>query len=254
MARLRKKKISWERPDSSRGLRYRLYWSVGESVGYDSQFIELENVTEITLPDDVAPFPIKSRNIQIGISAINQAGNESDIARLDVLLDFSVPGPPKNLRVVDLGAAPSPKKLLKVTLASLGIILLTGIGVLALLTLNGKVLDHLTKPRQNDHAVVTNDRGEAQEEKPPTTEVPNPPVSPERRSPDTQDKSDIDTVPSDLNVEAIVWSSDKANSFAFINGSEVRVGDYIEGATVTEIGKDYVAFKAGDSRFRVTMR
>ncbi len=210
MARLRKKKISWERPDSSRGLRYRLYWSVGESVGYDSQFIELENVTEIILPDDVAPFPMKSRNIQIGISAINEAGNESDIARLDVQLDFSVPGPPKNLQVVDLGAAPSPKKFLKVTLASVAVIILTGIGVFALLTWNDKVLDHLAKPRQNDHAVVTNDRGKVQEEEPPATEAPIPPASPEGRSPDTQDKPDIDTIPSDLNVEAIVWSSDRA--------------------------------------------
>jgi hypothetical protein len=128
-------------------LRYRVYWAIGESVGYGSQFIEFDNVTEVILPDDVKPFPMKGRNVQLGVSSINEAGNESDITKLDVHLDCSVPDASKNLHILDLDRVSSSKNLQKVVLASLGIILLIGIGVLALVALGDRVLDHFMEAR-----------------------------------------------------------------------------------------------------------
>ena len=142
MARIRKKRIRWEAPANSTGMRYRLYWATDENVGYDSQFVELGNRTEVVLPDDLMPFPIGGRNIQVGVSSINQTENESDITRLDVQLDFSVPDAPRNLQVLDVYAVPNSNTLGKMTLASVGMIVLIGVGVLALLRVGDRVLDH----------------------------------------------------------------------------------------------------------------
>jgi len=56
-------------------------------------------------------------------------------------------------------------------------------------------------------------------------------------------------------IEAIVWSSDGANSFALINGLKVMAGDSIEGMAVTEIGRDYVILQPedGQSAVRLTL-
>jgi hypothetical protein len=254
MARLRKKKISWDRPPNSTGLRYRLYWAIGESVGYGSQFIEFDNVTEVILPDDVTPFPMKGRNVQVGVSSINEAGNESEITKLDVQLDFSVPDAPTNLHALDLDTVPRSKNFQKVVLAPVGIILLIGVGILALIALGDRVLDHFMGPRQNDHAMVTNRRVKMQEEKPSTSEVPISSLSSEGGIQNEQGRSDIDIIASSFKVEAIIWSTDQANSFAVVNGNKVRIGDFIEGAKVTEIERDYVVLEVGESRFRVTIR
>jgi len=44
-----------------------------------------------------------------------------------------------------------------------------------------------------------------------------------------------DTERASFNIEAIVWASDARNSFVVINGAELRVGDSIEGKTITRI-------------------
>jgi len=47
-------------------------------------------------------------------------------------------------------------------------------------------------------------------------------------------------------VEAIVWSNRPESRFAVINGHIVRAGGSVEGMTVTQIGRDYVAVQSGD--------
>lgn len=56
-----------------------------------------------------------------------------------------------------------------------------------------------------------------------------------------------------LAIEAIVWSSDAANSFALINGTKVMVGQPIEEMTVYEIGRDYVLLRPHDGRSEVRL-
>ena len=53
MAKIRKCKLSWEASDSENVIGYKLYWSKAAEIGYDSKYIKVGNVTEITLPDDV---------------------------------------------------------------------------------------------------------------------------------------------------------------------------------------------------------
>jgi pSer/pThr/pTyr-binding forkhead associated (FHA) protein len=66
---------------------------------------------------------------------------------------------------------------------------------------------------------------------------------------------EVSDLESGLTIDAIVWSSDGANSFALINGIKVTVGQPIEGMTVTEIGRDYVLLRPpdGQSTIRLTL-
>ena len=65
-----------------------------------------------------------------------------------------------------------------------------------------------------------------------------------------------DTERSAFNLEAIVWASDARNSFVVINGAELRVGDSIEGKTITRIERDRVVLQSqeGESIIRLTFK
>jgi len=80
----------------------RLYWSKQGAVDYNSTFAELGNVSEVILPDDVSSFPLETGNVELGISAINQAGNESDITKVSAYFNFSVPDAPLGLVLEDV--------------------------------------------------------------------------------------------------------------------------------------------------------
>jgi hypothetical protein len=70
-------------------------------VGYESDFAEIENKTLVILPDEVLSFPKIAGEIELGITAVNAVGNESDIARVRAGVDFTVPEAPKTLTVED---------------------------------------------------------------------------------------------------------------------------------------------------------
>ena len=102
MGKIRKKKVRWEPSGSDDVANYRLYWSKYGEVTYDSESAEIGIVTEVVLPDDVPTFPLIAGDIHLGISAINEAGNESDMTKLTAYFNFVVPEPPQNLEVEDL--------------------------------------------------------------------------------------------------------------------------------------------------------
>ena len=56
-------------------------------------------------------------------------------------------------------------------------------------------------------------------------------------------------------IEAIAWSSDSSKSFVVARGVEFRIGDSFEGATIAEIGRDYVVLQStrGKSIFHLTL-
>ncbi|MBN2034903.1 MAG: FHA domain-containing protein [Deltaproteobacteria bacterium] len=60
---------------------------------------------------------------------------------------------------------------------------------------------------------------------------------------------------SGLIIDAIVWASNGAGSFALINGIKVTAGQSIEGMIVKEIGRDYVVLRPedGESDIRLTL-
>jgi pSer/pThr/pTyr-binding forkhead associated (FHA) protein len=57
-------------------------------------------------------------------------------------------------------------------------------------------------------------------------------------------------------LDGVVWSSDAEQSFAVINGTILRVGGSVEGAVVTDIGRNYVVLKSreDDSEIRLFIR
>jgi hypothetical protein len=97
MGKVRKRTVRWE--PSADAQKYRLYWSTKGPVGYESDFAEIENKTQVILPDEVPSFPKTAGEIELGITAVNAVGNESDITRVRAYVDFTVPEPPKALIV-----------------------------------------------------------------------------------------------------------------------------------------------------------
>ena len=100
MGKIKNKKVRWE-PSMTQGVKYRLYWSIGGGVDYHCDHANVGNVTEVNLPGDIPSFPLISRKFELGISAISEAGNESELTKATVQLDFTVPEAPKNLMVED---------------------------------------------------------------------------------------------------------------------------------------------------------
>ena len=102
MGRVRKRRVRWELASSANVRNYRLYWSKDGEVNYDSDHADIGHDPELILPDDIPSFPLWTGRMELGISAINNAGNESDIARVSVDFNFEVPDTPRNLKVEDL--------------------------------------------------------------------------------------------------------------------------------------------------------
>ena len=59
--------------------RYRLYWAQEGDLDYTSDNADLGPVSEVLLPDDVPSFPLIRGEIHLGITAISESGNESDM-------------------------------------------------------------------------------------------------------------------------------------------------------------------------------
>jgi hypothetical protein len=97
MAKMKKRRFRWEVSNSSQVVGYKLYWSEWGGVGYDSECAELGNVAEVVLPDDVVSFKPAKGPVEFGLTAVDELGNESDMATLYAPYQFSVPEAPANL-------------------------------------------------------------------------------------------------------------------------------------------------------------
>ncbi|MGD8390902.1 MAG: hypothetical protein PVH74_05190 [Desulfobacterales bacterium] len=53
MAKIKKRRLKWTASDSAQVVGYKLYWSEGSEVNYDSKCVTLGNIAELILPDDV---------------------------------------------------------------------------------------------------------------------------------------------------------------------------------------------------------
>lgn len=102
MAKLKKRILRWQASSSPQIIGYKLYWSDSGDLNYDSNQAILGNVTEIVLPDDVDSFKPNGGPVELGISSIDELGNESDMIKLMAPYQFSVPEAPRNLRIEKL--------------------------------------------------------------------------------------------------------------------------------------------------------
>ena len=62
-------------------------------MDHDSDFVEVVHDTELILPDDTPCFPLVSGLTEFDITAVDQAGNESDMTRHHLFVDFASPKP-----------------------------------------------------------------------------------------------------------------------------------------------------------------
>jgi hypothetical protein len=99
MAKVKKRRLRWEPSASSNVIGYKLYWAEEGAVNYDSPCAMIGNVTEVVLPEQVPSFPIVKGAVELGITAINEIGNESDMMTFPAPFQFSVPDAPPRLRL-----------------------------------------------------------------------------------------------------------------------------------------------------------
>ncbi len=97
ISKTRKKRIRWSRSPSPNVVGYRLYWSVAGEVGYDSEFIDIGDRTEVILPEQVPSLHQVHGEVALGITALNHDGNESDMVRFTAHFASAVEGVPGGL-------------------------------------------------------------------------------------------------------------------------------------------------------------
>ena len=100
MGKIRSKVVRWQ-PSETPRVRYRLYWATCRPVSHNLDYADLGTITEVTLPDDMPSFPLIAGKIVLGVSAVTQSGNESEITTITADIDFTTPEGPRNLRVED---------------------------------------------------------------------------------------------------------------------------------------------------------
>ena len=99
MGKLRKRRVRWNAARSGDVVGYRLYWKVGQGVNYDSDFAEVGDRTEVILPDDIPSFPLVTAEMDLGVTAVSNKGNESDMVRFSAPFEFTVPDAPTDLSI-----------------------------------------------------------------------------------------------------------------------------------------------------------
>jgi hypothetical protein len=102
VAKVRRCKLSWKLSESDQVVGYRLYWSKGNSVDYDSNFFELGNVTEVYLPDILKLNPRYDARIVLGLTALDMYGNESDMVTFATPYQTMAPPAPADLLLTAL--------------------------------------------------------------------------------------------------------------------------------------------------------
>lgn len=100
MGKILPKVARWQ-PSGTPEVSYRFYWATCKEVRHNLCYADVGAVTEIRLPDDISTFPLIAGKIVLGVSAVTQSGNESDITTVTGDIDFTIPAAPRNLRVED---------------------------------------------------------------------------------------------------------------------------------------------------------
>jgi hypothetical protein len=99
MAKVKKRKLVWEPSTSPNVIGYKLYWAKEGEVTYDSPCAMIGNVSEVILPEQVPSFPVVKGDVELGIAAVNEVGNESDMMVIAAPFQFSVPDAPTDPRL-----------------------------------------------------------------------------------------------------------------------------------------------------------
>lgn len=103
MSQIKSKKFAFDDPavDADKVKSFNIYYVKDGTVNYTSPKISIPAVPgQITYEVDIpAQVPIGEGQYELGASAVDESGNESDITVLDSFFDFTAPAAPLNLRV-----------------------------------------------------------------------------------------------------------------------------------------------------------
>lgn len=102
MAKIKKRKLVWKPSNSAQVIGYKIYWSEGGKVDYHCASAKLGNVNEVVLPDDVDGFDKVKGPVELGITAVDELGNESDLVVLKTPYQFNVPQAPSDVWIETL--------------------------------------------------------------------------------------------------------------------------------------------------------
>lgn len=102
MPKINTKTISWNESESADVVSYKVYYKMddGQPFGYNDSNIESQE-TKVLTPDDFPEGAFSEEgDYLIGVSAVDDAGNESDIMEVSHPFDFVPPEPVTGLNVL----------------------------------------------------------------------------------------------------------------------------------------------------------
>ena len=107
MAKIVKRRIRWNPSDASDVAGYKVYWNVGGGaidISVDpSKLFPPTAPLQAIVPDDIPELgSVDDEDVTIGIAAVDDVGNESDLDLITVPFDTSAPSAPTGVTVDSL--------------------------------------------------------------------------------------------------------------------------------------------------------
>lgn len=102
MAKIVKRRIRFVPSADADVVSYRVYWNVGGgAVDYNTpNFADFPSTkSQIIVPDELPALASVDDDVTIGVSSVDDIGNESDITIVMVPFDFAAPSAPTGLVV-----------------------------------------------------------------------------------------------------------------------------------------------------------
>lgn len=102
MAKILNKKFQWTASNSPDVLGHNVYIKTGTVAPTytDMKLYVVMPTAEVTLPDGFPGFPLFDGDYMVGVSAVDDWGNESDIVSIQRPFDFIAPNAPTGLKIV----------------------------------------------------------------------------------------------------------------------------------------------------------
>jgi len=100
--RIVSKQITWSPAMATDVVAQRVYYD-SAPLDYNAPFIEVGSATNsVLVPDDFPVGSLTEGDYNIGVTALDAWGNESDMAQKTFFFDFTAPDAPADLQLVDL--------------------------------------------------------------------------------------------------------------------------------------------------------
>ena len=94
MAKYRKYQMAFNRPTDTDVTGFKVYFKEGSSVKDTDPFVDIGNNTTVVIPDEFPGFPKVDGAVSLGIAAVDDEGNESDMAVITYPFDLLAPASP----------------------------------------------------------------------------------------------------------------------------------------------------------------